>query len=199
MQRCTTGTVLSGCVSLVAICLLSTMQIRAQGEMLWTVIGAGGTVDATDGVNRFAATLGQPIIGIVANGGMQLYQGFWVPLSLSTTSVDDGGGEAVAGGAFRLTNYPNPFSSTTTINYRLDEPSRVSLEIFDLLGKKIIDIAGGVEEAGEQSHQWNGFTSAGVPAAGGYYLYVLTVEPLSGGNTEGNRVRSERRQLLLVR
>ena len=194
MQRCTTGAVLSGCVSLVALCLLSTMQIRAQQqETLWTVVSAGGVIDATDGVNRFSATLGQPIIGVVTDGGMQLYQGFWVPFPFSTTSVDDEGG-AVAGNAFRLMNYPNPFSSTTTISYRLDERSHVSLEIFDLLGRKITGIAEGIEEPGERSHEWNGMVRTGAPAAGGYYLYVLTVEPLSGGEP-----RTERRKLLLVR
>jgi hypothetical protein len=35
-------------------------------------------------------------------------------------------------------NYPNPFNSTTTIRYRLEEKENIIIEIFDLLGRKIL-------------------------------------------------------------
>jgi hypothetical protein len=42
-------------------------------------------------------------------------------------------------------------------------------------------------------------TEAGGPASGGIYLYILSVEPISGMAVTGGRIRSERRKLLLVR
>lgn len=166
--------------------------------MPWSVIGNGGVIGASDGTFGFSATVGQSIIGPATDGTQQLYQGFWVPLPLTTTSVENGGG-ASGEAAFGLRNYPNPFSSTTTISYRLEERSRVTLEIYDLLGKRVATVADEVEESGSQYHEWNGYTGSGMPAAGGYYLYSLTVEPAAGSAVAGNKIRIERRKLLLVR
>ena len=43
-------------------------------------------------------------------------------------------------------NYPNPFASITRIAYTLTAPSRVSLAVFDLSGKKITDLVTNEEE-----------------------------------------------------
>ena len=40
-------------------------------------------------------------------------------------------------------NYPNPFNSSTTIRYRIAEPARVRLEIFDVQGQKVKTLANG--------------------------------------------------------
>jgi sugar lactone lactonase YvrE len=39
--------------------------------------------------------------------------------------------------AMAVTNYPNPFNSSTTIEYELVVPSDVTLEIYDMLGRKV--------------------------------------------------------------
>src|SRR3954470_10610390 len=138
MQRCATRSVLLYAAALLAIGLLAPMESSAQGErMPWVVIGTGGVVGATDGNVVFSATLGQPIIGPGGDGTLQIQQGFWLPL-LATSSVDEFADQEASTGAFKLSNYPNPFSTTTTISYRLDERSHVKLDIVDLLGKKII-------------------------------------------------------------
>ena len=90
-------------------------------------------------------------------------------------------------------------TSTITISYRLDQRSRVKLDIIDLLGKRVITLVDQMQDEGEQRREWNGMTETGGPASGGIYLYVLTVEPANGAVETGARVRSERRKLLLVR
>lgn len=199
MQRCATRSVLLYAAALLAIGLLAPPETSAQGErMPWVVIGSGGVVGATDGNVVFSATLGQPIIGPGTDGIMQIQQGFWLPLT-STSSVDFIADQEASTGAFKLSNYPNPFSTTTTISYRLDERSNVRLDIVDLLGKRVITLVDNVQDEGEQRREWNGMTEAGGPASGGIYLYVLSVEPISGVRMTGGTIRSERRKLLLVR
>jgi len=48
-----------------------------------------------------------------------------------------------------LTNYPNPFNGSTKIKYELNKSSDISLNIFDIKGKKISEIYTGFKTAGK--------------------------------------------------
>jgi|GEM_PF-2144218 len=50
-------------------------------------------------------------------------------------------------------NYPNPFNSSTTISYRLAEAGQVSLKMYDILGREVMDILNERRAAGEYNHQ----------------------------------------------
>lgn len=65
-------------------------------------------------------------------------------------------------------NYPNPFSSTTTISYYIPDKSRVSLKVFDLTGREVSSIVAGEVQAGKYTKEWNG---SGFPE--GIYFYRL--------------------------
>lgn len=47
-----------------------------------------------------------------------------------------------------LSNYPNPFNSETIINYQLPTKSKVTLKIFDLLGREISTLVNETKEMG---------------------------------------------------
>lgn len=71
-------------------------------------------------------------------------------------------------------NFPNPFSAGTTISYGLPEASEISLEIYDLLGKRVATLMQqSVMEAGRHSIVWDGQNQAGQAVASGMYLLVL--------------------------
>jgi DNA-binding beta-propeller fold protein YncE len=63
-------------------------------------------------------------------------------------------------------NYPNPFNNRTIIRYSLPEPAVVTIDIFDILGRKIETLAEGIRPAGENQVTWD----AGQRASG-IYLY----------------------------
>ncbi len=71
-------------------------------------------------------------------------------------------------------NYPNPFNPATTIDYTMEQPGQVKIEVFDILGHKIETLVSGVQAAGEYSVMWNGVDETGTPAASGVYIYRLT-------------------------
>jgi hypothetical protein len=54
-----------------------------------------------------------------------------------------------------LQNYPNPFNAQTVIGYGLPEASRVTIEIYDLLGRLIESLPGGMQNAGYHNLEWN--------------------------------------------
>ena len=67
-------------------------------------------------------------------------------------------------------NYPNPFNPATAISYQLSANSRVSLKVFDLLGREIITLAEEEQPAGYHQAVFdaNGLSS-------GTYVYQLMV------------------------
>jgi 1,4-alpha-glucan branching enzyme len=73
-------------------------------------------------------------------------------------------------------NYPNPFNASTRIDFSVPNESRVSLVIYDLLGKEIKRLVDGTRPPGEYSVVWDGRDKHGRTVASGVYFYVLSTE-----------------------
>ncbi len=84
---------------------------------------------------------------------------------------------------------PNPFNPTTTIGYELTAVSRVRLEVFDALGRRMATLVDGEVGAGHRQAVWD---ASGLPA--GSYVAVLTVQPTAGGPP-----RRQSRPMLLLK
>ncbi len=76
-------------------------------------------------------------------------------------------------------NYPNPFNPSTTIRYSLDEPGRVSLDIYNIKGQLVKNLYSGDAEVGNHSVIWNGKDNAGNTCASGVYFYKLRTSKTS--------------------
>jgi hypothetical protein len=76
-------------------------------------------------------------------------------------------------------NYPNPFNPATTIGYSLPRRSPVRLEIYNVLGRRVITLIDKDQPAGEHTVIWEGKDAAGRRVASGVYLYRLTAEGFS--------------------
>ncbi|MCK9279964.1 MAG: T9SS type A sorting domain-containing protein [Melioribacteraceae bacterium] len=53
-------------------------------------------------------------------------------------------------------NYPNPFNPTTIINYTLKESGLVQLQLYNVLGQKVMDLVNTYQDAGRHSIVLNG-------------------------------------------
>ncbi len=69
-------------------------------------------------------------------------------------------------------NYPNPFNSSTTIDFNLPEKGLVVMQIFDILGRRVWTCTD-FNDAGPHSIQWNGTDDRQQPVAAGIYFYQL--------------------------
>jgi hypothetical protein len=87
--------------------------------------------------------------------------------------------------SFTLTqNYPNPVQNSTTIEFTLDEPAHVTMRVYDLMGRQVLQVVDAPLAA--QAHT----TTLDVSTlATGTYLYVMELD--------GQRVAS--RRMLVVR
>jgi Secretion system C-terminal sorting domain len=68
-------------------------------------------------------------------------------------------------------NYPNPFNPTTTISFNLPRRSYVELNIYNVLGVKLVTLIKGVKSAGSYSVQFN---ASDYPS--GLYIYELQTD-----------------------
>ncbi len=77
---------------------------------------------------------------------------------------------------FELTqNFPNPFNPSTSIRYGLPADEKVTLRIYDVLGREIIRLVDGSrQKAGFHVVNWNGRNREGLPVASGLYVYRIT-------------------------
>jgi hypothetical protein len=73
-----------------------------------------------------------------------------------------------------MPSYPNPFRSSTTIDYALPEPTRVELVIHDTHGRVVRTLLRGHEDAGFRRTSWDGRDGNGRRVASGVYFLRLT-------------------------
>jgi glucuronoarabinoxylan endo-1,4-beta-xylanase len=76
-------------------------------------------------------------------------------------------------------NYPNPFSSSTSISYELNKQTDVQLTIYDVLGREVKKFSVGNQNVGVHGVQWDARNNFGVKLASGVYFYTMQV----GGKT----------------
>jgi len=65
-------------------------------------------------------------------------------------------------------NYPNPFNPSTSIEYALPQKSRVQLDVYDVLGRKVMTLVDKYEVAGKYKVEFNA-----AKLASGVYFYRL--------------------------
>lgn len=83
-----------------------------------------------------------------------------------------------AAGAFGFTAAPTPFRDRVRVAFTLPAPGRVTLDAYDLLGRRVARLAGGDYAAGPHETAWSG---AGLAA--GAYVLRLTVEASGARHT----------------
>ena len=107
--------------------------------------------------------------------------------ALSLQALSGGRGTALPTDFALGQNYPNPFNPSTLIPYQLPVAGHVRLEVFNMLGQRLIRLVDGERSAGAHTARWDGTDATGRAVGAGVYIYRLS----SGG------MRVSRRMVLI--
>ncbi len=112
------------------------------------------------------------IVSYSTSGNTSLYR-----FARSTLAVNNGsgGGEIVPMETTLRQNFPNPFNPVTSIPFHLSATSRVSLTVFDNLGRRVGELLAGTRTAGDYIVRWDASN-----LASGVYLCRFQWEDLGG-------------------
>jgi Secretion system C-terminal sorting domain/Thrombospondin type 3 repeat len=73
-------------------------------------------------------------------------------------------------------NYPNPFNPTTTISYDLAQTANVTIDIFNVLGQRVVTLVDEQQETGRHQVIWDVDANGQTVASGIYYYRIQAGE-----------------------
>lgn len=73
-------------------------------------------------------------------------------------------------------NMPNPFNPRTSIRFYLPSRSDVRLDVYDVRGALVRELARGTYDSGSHAVEWDGTDGSGNSAASGFYVYRLVTD-----------------------
>jgi len=159
-----------------------TVKVASTGVVTLTV----GTT--TLGSYTFSSVITGPV-GVGYNNSNSDFDNFCVSSAVSASNdwieMGNGVADATLPDGFLLSqNYPNPFNPTTKIEFNLPTASDVTLEVYNVLGQRVITLVEGPQAAGLHSVTWNSVDQSGHTVSSGIYFYRLIA---------GDRVESRKR------
>jgi hypothetical protein len=150
----------------------------AQGDTIWTRTYGGNGDDCGYSVQQ-TSDGGFIVAGETSSFGSGWWSNVWLiktdslgntaPLPLSVRDEEPGLPEAYA----LEQNYPNPFNPVSTIQYDLPQGSKVSLIVYDILGREVAKLVNAYMEPGYHQIQWDGRDVTGRELPSGIYIARL--------------------------
>lgn len=125
-------------------------------------------------LNDPAKAIGDTLLSAIPN----IYGLYWVDFTITkifpmtTTGISSGKTEVKDFQLFQ--NYPNPFNPSTAISFQLSAPSRVSLKVFDILGREITTLVDEEKPAGNYKVIFDANTAGGGLPSGIYFYRLAT-------------------------
>ena len=135
------------------------------GEVFPSVALEGGAAEGTSVItDRFDLSAGAHTVTLSSGAGLTVDFVQLLGVNLSTAAERN---ELPDGYALDQ-NYPNPFNPQTNIRYELGASSRVTLSVYDLLGRRVAMLVNGMMPAGVHRATFDG---SNLPS--GVYFYRL--------------------------
>lgn len=150
-------------------------KLSNSGDNDWKTIGYVKGAGNSNAVNHYNFTDRNPVNGNTYNYRLRQVDMDQEQACESYSNVVTLTYNNEAGDVTLEQNTPNPFSTTTNINFTLPTKSDIRLEVLDIFGNVVKTLATG-EHSANESHQytWDGTDNNGSQVANGSYIYRLT-------------------------
>ena len=168
------------------------LALTTDGQALYAIGGIGADNEALDLVERYdferavwetIAPLNTPRIAATAayaDGMIYVAGGIddegqvvnSVEVLAASVGVEAEDMPSSAGFEFSA-GYPNPFTEATDFMLRLEAPARLSIQVYDVRGKRVATLLEGEVPAGVHSVNWNGRAGDGRRLPSGVYVVRL--------------------------
>jgi len=161
----------------------------------WYVVDTSATLGQIDDSFFFLDDVDPPIeinlgdfwvflAGIVAYSYDEYELSPRTPDDMVTVSIDEKNIENI----ITTQNFPNPFTSGTTIRFNIKKSGHTKLEIFNAAGKKVKTLLNENKDAANYNISWDGTNDEGNDVAAGVYFYKLK---------HGGRYTSTKKMILM--
>jgi hypothetical protein len=156
--------------------LAETVQASTDQALLLerSVLSSGGSAGAAPPW-IISGTLGQSTSsGEGLAGDRILRTGFWAWPPGITSGLTVLSAEPLRDYLFQ--NFPNPFRSSTAIEYMLAKECVVKISVFDVHGRRVTTLLAESQGPGRHGAVWNGLEEGGREASPGIYFYRLDAD-----------------------
>jgi hypothetical protein len=143
--------------------------VRLRAVDLWSLGYRATSAPRSVGLAADSSALMASAPGVARSSEASLagqYLARWQPRTLSA----QGDSQVVEGAAVMLNVWPNPVVGEATIQFTLPHPAAMDLSVFDVLGRRVLHIAGSRFDAGTHRQPW-------IPRTKGIYLVRLRFGP----------------------
>ncbi len=160
-------------------------KIDANGNWLWATKAGGSGIGSDCGYSIALDSVGNIYItgwfyetatfgsnSLTSCGSHDIF----VAKLNSSVSADD----EIIPTEIELSNYPNPFNLSTTIEFSIQNDSKIELSVYNIKGQKIKTLMNNAFTKGNHSVIWNGDDESGKSVSSGIYFFKLNVN----GKTE---------------
>jgi len=129
------------------------------------------TSATTPSSDAYDGTITYVVISDISNAGATMTADFQVSLGADVFAEEYESAPA----QFELNqNYPNPFNLATVISYSLPGAGDVTVEVFDIRGRKVQTLWSGYREPGTHRILWDGNDMLGAAVSTGVYFYRVS-------------------------
>ncbi len=130
------------------------LRIDAEGEVLWVRTFGGSEDDEAYSV-QLTEDGDYMVAGYTESYGAGLSDCWLLKISGDLVGVTEDDCGELPSDIGMIQNYPNPFNAKTIIRYNLPSDSDVTIEIYDILGRKIETLVSGYRPAGSHTLTWD--------------------------------------------
>ena len=159
------------------------VKINENGDEIWNQAYGGDDEDRAYSVIQ-TSDYGYLVAGSTNSYGSGQHDFWLVRLDSENTIVDN----QIFNYELDLNNYPNPFNPSTTIEFSIQNDTKINLSIFNIKGQKIKTLVQNEFAKGNHSIIWNGEDEFGKSVSSGIYYYKLI---------ENDKIKAMKKCLLL--